>query len=189
DRVLIPLQKDMPELRIVLEHITTKQAAQYVTSGSDSIGATITPHHLLYNRNVIFHGSIQPHYYCLPILKHETDRQALVDAATGDCDRFFAGTDSAPHPKELKEHPCGCAGCYTALHALELYVTAFEQISALDSLEAFTSFNGADFYRLPRNTGKVTLKRESWIVPDEVQYGNTTVVPLAAGESISWKLL
>lgn len=187
DRVLLPLRRDMPELRIVFEHITTKEAAEYVATAPGSIGATITPHHLLYNRNVIFQGGIRPHYYCLPVLKREINRQALVAAATGNSNRFFAGTDSAPHAKELKEHPCGCAGCYTALHALELYATAFDQINALDKLEAFTSFNGADYYRMPRNQTKVTLQRKTWLVPNELQFGSTSVVPLGGGENLHWK--
>jgi dihydroorotase len=187
DKVLLPLRHDMPELRIVFEHITTKEAAEYVQSAPGDIAATITPHHLLYNRNIIFQGGIRPHYYCLPVLKREINRLALVAAATGDSKRFFAGTDSAPHPKELKEHPCGCAGCFTGLHALELYTSAFEQNKALDSLEAFMSFNGADFYKLPRNKGKVTLKQEEWLIPDVVQFGETKVVPLASGEKLSWK--
>jgi dihydroorotase len=189
DRVLLPLRKDLPELRIVFEHITTKEAAEYVTSTSGQIGATITPHHLLYNRNVIFHGGIRPHFYCLPVLKREINRKALITAATGTSNRFFAGTDSAPHPKELKEHPCGCAGCYTALHAMELYAQAFDQVYALDKLETFTSFNGADFYQMPRNTSKVTLSRQPWLIPEEVAFGDVSVVPLAAGESMDWKLL
>ena len=188
DKVLLPLRRDMPELRIVFEHITTKEAADFVASASGSIGATITPHHLLYNRNVIFQGGIRPHYYCLPVLKREINRKALLAAAISDSNRFFAGTDSAPHPKELKEHPCGCAGCYTALHALELYATAFDQAGALDRMESFTSFNGADFYGLPRNKSKVTLKRETWLIPDEVKFGDTTLVPLASGEKLEWKL-
>ena len=189
DKVLLPLRRDLPELRIVFEHITTKEAAQYVESAAGDIGATITPHHLLYNRNAIFQGGIRPHYYCLPVLKREVNRKALVAAATGNSNRFFSGTDSAPHPKELKEHSCGCAGCYTALHAMELYAQAFDHAGALDSLEAFTSFNGADFYRLPRNQDKITLKRESWIIPDSVPFGDTSVVPLAGGETIEWKFI
>ncbi len=188
DQVLLPLRRDLPELKIVFEHITTKEAMEYVASAPGSIGATITPHHLLYNRNVIFQGGIRPHYYCLPVLKREINRKALVAAATGNSNRFFAGTDSAPHSKELKEHPCGCAGCYTALHAMELYAQAFDQVGALDKLEAFTSFNGADFYGLARNTKKVTLKKQSWIIPNEVAFGGSTVVPLCGGESIKWKL-
>ncbi|MEA5097840.1 MAG: dihydroorotase, partial [Burkholderiaceae bacterium] len=186
DRVLLPLRKRMPELRIVFEHITTKEAAEYVTSAEGDIGATITAHHLLYNRNAIFQGGIRPHFYCLPVLKREINRKALLAAATGNCNRFFAGTDSAPHPKELKEHPCGCAGCYTALHALELYAQAFDSIGATDKLEAFMSFNGADFYRLPRNSGKITLERRQWILPTELPFGESVVVPLNAGEAVEW---
>ena len=189
DKVLLPLRRDMPELRIVFEHITTKEAAEYVASASGDIGATITPQHLLYNRNSIFQGGIRPHYYCLPVLKREINRQALVAAATGDSNRFFAGTDSAPHTKETKEHACGCAGCFTGLHALELYVQAFEQANALDKLEAFTSFNGADFYRLPRNQKIITLKREAWTIPTQVPFAESSVVPLGGGESLNWKLI
>ena len=189
DKVLLPLRRDMPELRIVFEHITTQEAADYVSSASDNIAATITPHHLLYNRNIIFEGGIRPHYYCLPVLKREQNRVALITAATSNNPRFFAGTDSAPHPKGLKEHPCGCAGCYTALHALELYASAFDQAGALDRLEAFTSFNGADFYRLPRNKVKITLIQEHWIIPEELEFGDLSVVPLAAGEALNWKLI
>jgi len=189
DQVLLPLRRDMPELRMVFEHITTKEAAEYVASASGPIAATITPHHLLYNRNVIFQGGIRPHYYCLPVLKSEINRKALLAAATSTSNRFFAGTDSAPHPKELKEHSCGCAGCYTALHAMELYAQAFDQAGAFDRLEDFTSFNGPDFYRLPRNKDKATLKRESWIIPETLPFGDTTVVPLAAGETMEWKLV
>ncbi|MBS1170222.1 MAG: pyrC [Burkholderiaceae bacterium] len=188
DRVLLPLRKNMPELRIVFEHITTKEAAQYVTDAEGDIAATITAHHLLYNRNAIFQGGIRPHYYCLPVLKRETNRQALLAAATGNSNRFFIGTDSAPHPKELKEHACGCAGCYTALHGLELYAQAFDQVGAIDKLETFASFNGADFYRLPRNQDKVTLKRQSWVLPEQVPFGETVVVPLNAGETMQWQL-
>ncbi len=188
DSILLPLRRDLPELKIVFEHITTKEAAEYVASASGAIGATITPHHLLYNRNVIFQGGIRPHYYCLPVLKREINRVALVQAATGTSNRFFAGTDSAPHPKELKEHPCGCAGCYTALHAMELYTHAFDQAGALDRLESFTSLNGANFYGLPLNTKKVQLVRQDWFIPSEVPFGDTRVVPLGAGESMDWKL-
>ena len=188
DQVLLPLRRDMPALRIVFEHITTKEAAEYVAEAPGEIGATITPHHLLYNRNVIFQGGIRPHYYCLPVLKREINRQALVAAAISGNPRFFAGTDSAPHPKELKEHPCGCAGCFTGLHALELYALAFEQAGALDKLESFVSFHGADFYGLPRNQEKVTLMKTDWVIPDTVVFGDTTLVPLANGELLSWKL-
>lgn len=188
DRVMAPLQRDMPELKVVFEHITTKEAAQYVTEASHATAATITAHHLLYNRNEIFKGGIRPHYYCLPILKREEHRQALVRAATSGDPKFFLGTDSAPHPKGLKEHACGCAGCYTALHAMELYAEVFDQAKALDKLEAFASFNGPGFYGLPRNTDTVTLKRETWSIPAELPFAETAIVPLNAGEYIHWKL-
>jgi len=188
DRVMQPLRADMPELKVVFEHITTKDAADYVMSAAGPTAATITAHHLLYNRNEIFKGGIRPHYYCLPVLKRETHRQALVAAAISGSDKFFLGTDSAPHAKGLKEHACGCAGCYTALHALELYTQAFDQAGALDKLEAFASFNGPDFYNLPRNQGSVTLRRESWTIPAELPMGDTTVVPLNGGETVNWKM-
>ncbi|MDM0045217.1 dihydroorotase [Variovorax dokdonensis] len=188
DRVLIPLRRDFPELKIVFEHLTTKEGAQYVQQADEFTGATITAHHLLYNRNAIFTGGIRPHYYCLPVLKRETHRLALVEAATSGSTRFFAGTDSAPHPAHLKEHALGCAGCYTALTALELYAEAFDNVDRLDKLEAFTSFNGADFYGLPRNSGTVTLVRESWTVPETVPYGEATLKPLRGGEQVQWKL-
>ena len=189
ERVLQPLRKSLPSLRVVFEHITTKDAADYVREADGDIGATITAHHLLYNRNAIFKGGIRPHYYCLPVLKREIHRQALVDAATSGNTRFFLGTDSAPHPKGLKEHACGCAGCYTALHAMELYAQAFDAAGALDKLEAFASFNGPDFYRLPRNADKVTLQRQAWAIPDEVRMGDTSLVPLDAGQTLSWKFV
>lgn len=189
DRVMKPLRHDMPELKVVFEHITTKDAAQYVAEADQYVGATITAHHLLYNRNEIFKGGIRPHYYCLPVLKRETHRQALVAAAISGSTKFFLGTDSAPHPKGLKEHACGCAGCYTALHAMELYTQAFDQANALDKLEQFASFNGPDFYQLPRNTGTITLKREEWQLPAELPLGNTTLVPLNGGETIGWKFV
>ena len=188
DRVMTPLRKDMPELKVVFEHITTKDAADYVMASAGPTAATITAHHLLYNRNEIFKGGIRPHYYCLPVLKRETHRQALVAAAISGSDKFVLGTDSAPHAKGLKEHACGCAGCYTALHALELYAQAFDQAGALDKLEAFASFNGPAFYDLPRNEGTVTLRRESWTVPAELPMGDATVVPLNGGETINWKM-
>ncbi|MFM2186743.1 MAG: hypothetical protein RIR43_1315 [Pseudomonadota bacterium] len=187
DRVLDPLRRDFPALKIVFEHITTREAAQYVQAGDARLGATITAHHLLYNRNAIFQGGIRPHYYCLPVLKREAHRRALVAAATGGNPRFFLGTDSAPHPSPLKEHASGCAGCYTALSALELYAEAFEAVGALDQLEAFASFNGADFYGLPRNTGTVTLRRESWTVPEVLPFGGAPLKPLRAGETLSWR--
>ncbi|MDY7546462.1 dihydroorotase [Glaciimonas sp. CA11.2] len=187
DRVMQPLRRDMPELKVVFEHITTKDAAEYVASADGPIAATVTAHHLLYNRNEIFKGGIRPHYYCLPILKRETHRLALMQAVTSGSDRFFLGTDSAPHAKGLKEQACGCAGCYTALHALELYAQAFDQVGALDKLEAFASFNGPAFYNLPRNQGFVTLKRQSWTIPAELPMGDATVVPLNGGELMSWQ--
>ncbi|CAG9163720.1 MULTISPECIES: dihydroorotase [Cupriavidus] len=187
DRVMTPLRRDFPELKVVFEHITTRDAAQYVRDASGPVGATITAHHLLYNRNAIFTGGIRPHYYCLPVLKRETHREALVAAATSGSDRFFLGTDSAPHARGLKEHACGCAGCYTALHAMELYAEAFDAAGALDKLEAFASFNGPAFYGLPRNTGTLTLEREDWQLPAELPYGDATLVPLRAGETLRWK--
>jgi dihydroorotase len=188
DRVLAPLRSAMPELKVVFEHITTRDAARYVVEAQGPIAATITAHHLLYNRNALFKGGIRPHYYCLPVLKREEHRQALVAAAVSGSPKFFLGTDSAPHPRASKEHGCGCAGCYTALHALELYATAFADAGALDQLEGFASFHGADFYGLPRNQGTVTLHCEDWRVPDEVQVGESSVVPLGAGDTIGWKL-
>jgi dihydroorotase len=188
DRVMIPLRRDFPELKIVFEHLTTKEGAHYVRDAGRFTAATITAHHLLYNRNAIFTGGIRPHYYCLPVLKRETHRVALVEAATSGSDRFFLGTDSAPHPAQLKEHALGCAGCYTALAALELYAEAFDNAGALDKLEAFASFHGADFYGLPRNSGTVTLKRESWTVPETLPYGEATLKPLRGGEAMAWRL-
>ena len=188
DRVMAPLRKDFPELKVVFEHITTKEAAQYVADADAHTAATITAHHLLYNRNAIFLGGIRPHYYCLPVLKREVHRQALVQAATSGSPKFFLGTDSAPHPAHLKEHPCGCAGCYTALTALELYAEAFDAAGALDKLEGFASFFGADFYGLPRNNGRVTLRKEEWTVPEEVAFGEAVVKPLRGGEHASWKM-
>ncbi len=187
DKILQPLRRQLPALRIVFEHITTKDAADYVREAEGDMAATITAHHLLYNRNALFKGGIRPHYYCLPVLKREIHRQALVAAATSGNPRFFLGTDSAPHPKGLKEHACGCAGCYTALHAMELYTQVFEQVGALDKLEGFASFHGPDFYRLPRNEGTLTLKRETWSIPDELKLGETTLVPLDAGQALQWK--
>jgi dihydroorotase len=189
DRILQPLRKSLPSLRVVFEHITTKDAVDYVRDADGDIAATITAHHLMYNRNAIFQGGIRPHYYCLPILKREVHRQALVDAATSGSPRFFLGTDSAPHPKGLKEHACGCAGCYTALHAMELYAEVFEAVNALDKLEAFASFFGPDFYRLPRNTERVTLQKREWVIPNELTLGDTVLVPLDAGRSLAWKMI
>jgi dihydroorotase len=188
DRVLAPLRRDFPELKIVFEHITTREAAMFVADSDAHTAATVTAHHLLYNRNAIFLGGIRPHYYCLPVLKRELHRQALVDAVTSGSAKFFLGTDSAPHPAHLKEHASGCAGCYTALSALELYAEAFDKAGALDKLEAFASFNGADFYGLPRNTGQVTLRREDWTVPETVPFGDAALKPLRGGETLNWKL-
>jgi dihydroorotase len=189
DTQLIPLRKDFPELKIVFEHITTQEAAHYVQACDRFTAASLTAHHLLYNRNAIFTGGIRPHYYCLPVLKRETHRQALLQAATSGSAKFFLGTDSAPHPAHLKEHASGCAGCYTAHAAMELYAQAFDSVGALDKLEAFASFNGADFYGLPRNTGTITLKRESWTTPESFAFGQAQLKPLCAGEALPWKLV
>jgi len=189
DRVMIPLRKSFPELKVVFEHLTTKDGVEYVREAAGPIAATITAQHLLYNRNEIFKGGIRPHVYCLPILKREVHRQALLDAATSDSPRFFLGSDSAPHAKGLKENACGCAGCYTAVHALELYATAFERANKIERLEAFASFRGPDFYGLPRNKGVVALTREPYVVPLEVPYGSETLVPLAAGETLPWRMI
>ncbi len=185
---LVTLVKRFPGLRLVLEHATTGDAVAFVKEAGANVAATLTAHHLLYSRNSIFEGGIRPHYYCLPILKREEHRRALLAAATGGDPKFFLGTDSAPHPKHLKEHPCGCAGIFTAHAAIELYAEAFEAAGALDKLEAFASFNGADFYRLPRNTAKITLTRDSWPVPAEYPFGESSVVPLRAGEKIAWRV-
>lgn len=185
---LIPLRRDFPELKIVFEHITTLDAAQYVQQSDRFTAATVTAHHLLYNRNAIFTGGIRPHYYCLPVLKRETHRLALVQAATSGSAKFFLGSDSAPHPAHLKENASGCAGCYTAHAALEMYAEAFDAAGALHQLEAFASFNGADFYGLPRNTGQVTLKREAWTAPQSFAFGQAQLKPLRAGETLPWRL-
>ncbi len=187
DQQLIPLRRDFPELKIVFEHITTREAAQYVAQAGAHTAATLTAHHLLYNRNAIFVGGIRPHYYCLPVLKREVHRLALVQAATSGNDRFFLGTDSAPHPAQLKEHASGCAGCYTAHAALEMYAEAFDTAGALDKLEAFASFNGPAFYGLPRNTGTVTLRRESWTPPESFPFGQAQLKPLRSGEALPWR--
>jgi dihydroorotase len=188
ERVMQPLLKDLPELRVVFEHITTKDAAQFVAGAPDTIAATLTPQHLLYNRNAMLVGGIRPHFYCLPILKRETHREALVKAATGGSKKFFLGTDSAPHAQHTKENACGCAGCYSAHTAIELYAEAFEAAGALEKLEAFASFHGADYYGLPRNTQQVTLSKEEWQVPASVGFGEHRLVPLRAGEKMGWKL-
>jgi dihydroorotase len=189
DTKLIPLRKDFPELKIVFEHITTREAAQYVHSSDHYTAATITAHHLLYNRNAIFTGGVRPHYYCLPVLKRETHRLALVDAATSGSAKFFLGTDSAPHAAHLKEHASGCAGCYTALSAIELYAEAFDAAGKLDKLEGFASFYGADFYSLPRNTSRITLRQESWTLPETLPFGEAVLKPLRGGEALAWRLV
>jgi len=188
DRVMMPLRRAFPALKVVFEHITTADAAQYVRDAEGPIAATITPQHLLYNRNALFQGGMRPHWYCLPVLKRETHRQALVEVATSGNPRFFLGTDSAPHARGLKEHACGCAGCFTGLHAMALYATAFEAAGKLDALEAFASFHGPDFYGLPRNTGTLRLEREAFSIPDELPFGQQTIVPLAGGETLPWRV-
>ena len=189
DTQLIPLRRDFPELKIVFEHITTREAAQYVQGSDAFTAATLTAHHLLYNRNAIFVGGVRPHYYCLPVLKRETHRLALVEAATSGSPKFFLGTDSAPHPAHLKEHASGCAGCYTAHAAIEMYAEAFDNAGALDRLEGFASFHGPDFYGLPRNTECITLQRASWTPPDSFAFGEAQLKPLRAGEALPWKLV
>ncbi len=189
DDKLIPLRRDFPNLKIVFEHITTLEAAQYVSQADAHVAATITPQHLLFNRNAIFMGGIRPHYYCLPVLKREEHRVALVQAATSGSAKFFLGTDSAPHAAHLKEHASGCAGCYSAPSAMELYAEAFEAAGALDKLEAFASFHGPDFYALPRNGGTITLKREPWTVPEALPFGEAQIKPLCGGETLQWRLV
>ncbi len=188
ERHMKKLINDYPDLKVVFEHITTKDAADFVSQAGPNVAATITAHHLLMNRNDIFKGGIRPHHYCLPILKRETHRQALVAAAISDSGKFFLGTDSAPHPKGAKESDCGCAGMYTAHAAIELYAEAFEAANALDKLEGFASFYGPDFYGLPRNTDTITLVKESWQVPESMPYENDVLVPLRAGGQIGWQL-
>jgi dihydroorotase len=189
EQQLIPLRRDFPELKIVFEHITTRDAAHYVRDADRFVGATITAHHLLYNRNALFIGGMRPHYYCLPVLKREVHRLALVEAATSGNAKFFLGTDSAPHPAHLKEHASGCAGCYTAHAAIEMYAEAFDNVGALHQLEAFASFHGADYYGLPRNTGTITLKRDAWTPPESFAFGNAELKPLRAGETLPWRMV
>ncbi len=189
DRVLIPTRKAFPELKIVFEHITTRQAVDYVLAEDAHTAATITPQHLLYNRNAIFAGGIRPHYYCLPVLKREEHRQALVAAATSANHKFFLGTDSAPHAQDKKETSCGCAGIFSAPLAIELYARVFEENNALDKLEGFASFYGADFYNLPRNTGTLTLEKKDWQVPESYPLADGRIVPLHAGGTEQWKAL
>ncbi|PSN14319.1 dihydroorotase [filamentous cyanobacterium CCT1] len=188
EKYLMPLKQRFPQLRVVLEHVTTLEAVEFVLA-TDNVAATITPQHLLFNRNSLFQGGLRPHYYCLPILKRETHRQALLRAATSGNPKFFLGTDSAPHPRNGKESACGCAGCFSALHAMELYAEAFESVNALDKLEAFASFYGPDFYGLPRNSDRITLSKTTWRIPDELPFGDTELVPLRAGEAIGWKMV
>jgi dihydroorotase len=188
DQQLLPITKQFPNLRIVFEHITTKDAVDFVLESGDNIGATITPQHLLLNRNAMLVGGIHPHNYCLPVLKRETHREALVTAATSGNAKFFLGTDSAPHAKGAKESACGCAGIYSAHAALELYATVFDQADALDKLEGFASHFGADFYRLPRNTDRITLQRTEQTIPDNFTFGGEMLVPFYAGQTLEWKL-
>lgn len=189
DSILQPLAQRLPALKIVLEHVTTRQGIEFVTTGGDNIAGTLTAHHLLLNRNALFTGGLRPHNYCLPVLKREQHRQALVDAAISGNPKFFLGTDSAPHARGAKESACGCAGLYTAHAAIELYAEAFEQAGALNRLEAFASFYGPDFYGLPRNIGEIVLEKTPWKVPDTYPLGSEQVVPMRAGETIGWKLL
>jgi len=182
------LLEAFPKLRVTLEHITTTEAVDYILAGEERLAASITAHHLLLNRNALFQGGVHPHHYCLPVLKRETHRQALLEAATSGNPRFFAGTDSAPHPRYAKECACGCAGIYTAPAALELYAEVFESLDALDKLEAFVSFHGADFYHLPRNKDTVSLEKRDWNLPEHFTFGDDVVVPLRAGETIHWQL-
>jgi dihydroorotase len=188
DTSLTAIVKRFPALRVVVEHATTREAVDFVAAAGPNVAATLTVHHLLYNRNSIFEGGLRPHYYCLPVLKREEHRLALLAAATGGSPKFFLGTDSAPHPRKLKEHACGCAGIYSAHAALELYAEAFESAGALARLEGFASFHGADFYRLPRNEGTITLVKDSLELPVEYAFGEDTVVPLRAGERVSWRI-
>jgi dihydroorotase len=189
ERVLAPLLKDFPALKLVLEHVTTQDGVDFVLAGGANVTATITAHHLLLNRNAIFQGGIRPHHYCLPVLKRERHRQALVAAAISGSPKFFLGTDSAPHGKSTKEAACGCAGCYTAHAGIELYAEAFEAAGALDKLEGFASHFGADFYGLPRNEERIALVQESWTVPAVLSYlDGDVLVPLRAGENVTWSL-
>ena len=188
ERHMIPLLQRFPALRVVFEHITTRDAADFVSAAPAHIGATITAHHLLMNRNAMFSGGIRPHHYCLPVLKREEHRQALIQAAISGNPKFFLGTDSAPHPRSAKEAACGCAGMYTAHAAIELYAEVFDAAGALGRLEAFTSFYGADFYGLPRNTERITLVRQAWTVPETIPMADGELVPLRAGQEVGWKL-
>ncbi len=186
---LTDIAEKFPALRIVVEHVTTEEAVNFVLNGSEKIAATITPQHLMFNRNAILAGGIRPHYYCLPVIKREKHRQALLKAATSGNPKFFLGTDSAPHLSHLKESSCGCAGCYSAYGAIELYTEIFEQAGALDKLEGFASLHGPDFYQLPRNNKTISLQKQNWTVPDSYNVGKHTITPLKAGENLSWKLV
>ena len=189
DKTLQPLMQRFPELKIVFEHITTKEATDFVLQSGDNVAATITPQHLLYNRNALFENGLQPHNYCLPVLKRDIHQQALLKTIRSDSNKFFLGTDSAPHTKNKKESACGCAGIFSAHAAIEIYTAIFEEQGVLDKLEAFASFNGPDFYGLPRNKKTITLDKEDWIIPDEYPLGDETLVPFLAGQTISWKLV
>lgn len=188
DRILVPLRDEIPELRIVFEHITTSEAVHFVNAQDENVAATITPHHLLFMRNDLLAGGLRPHLYCAPVLKSRNDRKVLVEAATSGDPRYFLGTDSAPHARREKESACGCAGVYSANAALELYAEVFEAAGALDSFEAFASFNGPDFYRLPRNTGKLMLDRKTWTMPEIYDFSGEQLVPLRAGTQVGWQL-
>ncbi len=188
EEVMLPLNNRFPKLKIVFEHITTADAVNFVLEAPDNIGATITPHHLLFNRNAMFKGGLRPHLYCLPVLKHEKHRQALLRAATGGNKKFFLGTDSAPHGRGHKESACGCAGVFNAHAAIEFYATVFDEMNALDKLEAFASFHGPDFYGLPRNQDTITLQKTAWTIPDHYPLGGDTLIPMMAGETLLWKL-
>jgi dihydroorotase len=189
DRSLVRIRADYPELRIVFEHITTQEAVDFVRAGDANLAATITPHHLLINRNAIFRGGIRPHHYCLPIAKREHHRRVLVEAAVSGESRFFSGTDSAPHSRDAKQSACGCAGIYSAHSALELYAEAFDELADFTHFEAFMSMNGAHFYRLPPNRDSVTLERRQWTVPDSLPYPESCLIPFRAGETLNWKLI
>lgn len=188
ERTLQPLIQRFPDLKIVFEHITTKEAADFVLQSSNNVAATITPQHLLFNRNALFKNGLQPHNYCLPVLKRNIHQQALLEVIRSGSNKFFLGTDSAPHTKNKKESACGCAGIFSAHAAIEIYATIFEQQNALDKLEAFASFNGPDFYGLPRNSNSITLNKEDWTIPEEYPLGTETLVPFLAGQTLSWKL-
>ena len=188
ERQLAPLLQDFPALRVVLEHVTTRDGVDFVRAAPPTVGATVTVHHLLLNRNALFDGGLRPHHYCRPLIKRETHRQALVEAATSGHPRFFAGTDSAPHHRHAKESACGCAGVYSAPAALELYAEVFDRMGAIDRLEAFMSFHGADFYGLPRNRGRVVLERADWTMPEEIATAEAPIVPLRAGEKVAWRV-